>query len=102
MIIVLGTVELENAEDVSSVRDALIARIDRSRQDAGCISYSFATDVKNPNVLHVIEKWETEEQLDAHLAVPDEAFFNAIGRVKRLSTEVLGYRVASTRTMTNG
>ena len=38
---------------------------------AGCVSCRFYQDVENPNLLTLIEKWETREALDRHLRSND-------------------------------
>lgn len=36
-------------------------------KDAGCIRYEMYQDLENPLVVTVIEEWETQEALDAHM-----------------------------------
>jgi quinol monooxygenase YgiN len=41
-----------------------------SRQDTGCISYEMYQDIKDETVLTMIETWENEAALQAHLNAP--------------------------------
>lgn len=58
-------------------RDALAAELAKccvaSRNDPGCLAYSFQSNVEDANAFSSIERWETREDLDAHLATPHVA-----------------------------
>ncbi|MBA3410032.1 MAG: antibiotic biosynthesis monooxygenase [Geodermatophilaceae bacterium] len=58
-------------------RDALAEALTRasvtSRNDPGCLAYSFHSDVEDANAFTSIERWENREDLDAHLATPHVA-----------------------------
>lgn len=68
-------------------RDELAAQLTKacvtSRNDPGCLAYSFHSDVENANAFTSIEHWETREDLDAHLATPHvaELIASLTGRV---------------------
>lgn len=38
-----------------------------TREEEGCIQYELHQDLKDPNILSFIEKWETPEALAAHM-----------------------------------
>lgn len=99
MIVVSGRIEVGSADDIARVEDALMARMERSRKDAGCLAYSFSVEVGAPNILHVIEKWESEELLDAHLKVPDEAFSKMMATANIKSASVIGYTTSGERVL---
>jgi len=51
-----------------------------SRQDAGCRSYWFTTDVENPDSYASIETWDDQASLDAHMSQPHtQKLLGAIG-----------------------
>lgn len=51
-----------------------------SRAEAGCILYDTCRVKDNPATLVVLEEWESQEALDAHMATPHfQAFIAAIG-----------------------
>ena len=77
MIHVLAEIEIADGQ-----RDAFLVEFHKIvpavRQEAGCIEYGPAIDAAteigsqlvNPNVVTVIEKWESVEHLNAHLVAP--------------------------------
>lgn len=48
-----------------------------TRKEAGCIAYTFHTQVEDPNVFFVFEKWESMAHLDAHFEQPHTKTFLA-------------------------
>jgi len=78
MIYVLATVEIadgKRAEFVKAFRD----NVANVLNEQGCIEYEPAVDVETdisaqpdarPNVVTVVEKWESLEALEAHLIAP--------------------------------
>ena len=50
MIIVEGYVRMENAGDFEKVREAAEAQIASSRAEGGCIDYTYALDVLDPQI----------------------------------------------------
>lgn len=97
MIIVTGTVKVETLEEVERVKDVLNRRAARSRGDDGCLDYVFAQSLEDPTEIRVIEKWEDEEKLNAHLAIPDEEFNNLLATLKLTSAVVVANETASER-----
>ena len=67
MVIVGGSFELEPTE-----RDEFLAsRVDMmraSRAEPGCIEYTFSADPVDPRRVVLFERWESQDELDAHLA----------------------------------
>jgi quinol monooxygenase YgiN len=55
-------------------REAFLAsRMDRmrtSRAERGCLEYTFSADPLDPGRVLLYERWASQEDLDAHLAVP--------------------------------
>ena len=74
MIVVNGTIELENVDELERLIPALVRRAERSRDDEGNIDYVFARNIENPNEIRLIEKWESQAHLNSHLERPDEEF----------------------------
>lgn len=67
MLIVLGTVRLP-PENLFEARLAMQEMIEASREEDGCISYSYAEDVLEPGLVRVSEVWRDQEALDEHFA----------------------------------
>ena len=82
MILVLGTVRLA-PDNLDKARFAMERMVEASRAEDGCITYTYAQDVLDPSVVHVIEKWRDRAALDAHFRTPhlDEwrSTWNTIG-----------------------
>ena len=91
MIIITGTIKAKSETELLSVREALIARTERSRKDSGNIEYAFSQDLVDPGLIHLIEKWEDEASLQAHLEIPDEEFSQLMTRVSIESALVTSY-----------
>ena len=60
-------------------REELVSALGRAEREAanqpGCIRYSFAATIAQPNRLVLISEWEDEAALDAHYASPEFASF---------------------------
>ncbi len=52
------------------VEQALKALVAASRRDHGCMSYDLFASESTPGTFVTIEKWESQEDLDAHMASP--------------------------------
>ena len=94
MIHVIATIEVHEGQ-----RDALIEEFQRINQlvhdKEGCIEYGTAVDAQTdidvqvaprPNVVTVVEKWESAAALNAHLAAPHMDDFRS--RVKDIVTGI--------------
>jgi quinol monooxygenase YgiN len=57
----------------SIVESALKSLTQASREDAGCISYELFASDSTPGTFVTIEKWESQEDIDAHMASPHMA-----------------------------
>ena len=65
MILIEGTIRVA---DFDRARPAMAAVVAASRAEPGCVSYAFAQDLLDPNVVHIVERWESREALTAHAA----------------------------------
>ena len=65
MIIVSGIQRLDPA-DLDRVREAARTVIAATREEQGCIVYSFAEDLLEPGLVRIYEEWESREALAAH------------------------------------
>jgi quinol monooxygenase YgiN len=67
MIVVLGIFEVE-AADRQRFLDEKAAQVRATRTETGCIDYAFAADAGDPGRVRLVEKWESMEALEAHVA----------------------------------
>lgn len=65
MIQINGTIRLPDGA-VDAARDALVTMMEASRAEDGCLDYTFAQDVGDPNTVILFERWRDQEALSAH------------------------------------
>ncbi len=56
--------------------------------EAGCIQYRFWHDLEDPNLIMLLEEWETQDALDAHYRTTHREHFVQL-LPKLLATETL-------------
>jgi quinol monooxygenase YgiN len=64
-VIVAGTFRVP-AERLAALRPHLEAVIAATREEDGCLTYSYAVDVEHPGLIRVFELWRDQASLDAH------------------------------------
>lgn len=69
MIIVAGAIRIEPAQ-VPAFEQAVAEMVDRVRQEDGCRHYSLLAEDRAAGLINVVEIWEGEPALRAHLAQP--------------------------------
>ncbi|MBP2249732.1 quinol monooxygenase YgiN [Halarchaeum solikamskense] len=65
MIVALSEVPLV-PETRERALDVLASMAAESRAEAGVVDYRVTTDVEEPNVAHIVERYEDEAAFDAH------------------------------------
>lgn len=99
MIVVVGTVRVP-AESIDGLKPAMNQIIAASRNDTGCVSYSFGLDPDDPGLIHISEEWETMEALTAHLEQPHMGpWREALGAVGVLDRKLTVYQADDGRTL---
>jgi quinol monooxygenase YgiN len=99
MVIVMGTCKMEPGE-IDRLMDAMRGQLEATRAEAGCQHYAFSRDVLDPDLLHIAERWDSNEALAAHFKTSHMAAFNAaIGAAKVLSLRVRAYDKDGIRTL---
>jgi quinol monooxygenase YgiN len=53
-----------------ALRKLIEQGVESTRKEKGCLRYSLMQDRQNPTVLTLLEEWETEADLQTHLALP--------------------------------
>ena len=66
MIIVMGQARFATGE-VERLRGQLNVWIAEVRQREGCLSYCYAVDLGDPDLLHIVESWRDLAAIDAHM-----------------------------------
>lgn len=99
MIIVEGFVHLAPGES-ERFRSAAVEMLRETRKEPGCLTYAYATDVDDPDMVRVIERWESEDALTRHFTTAHMAKFNgalASARILKASAKI--YRAELVRTL---
>jgi quinol monooxygenase YgiN len=66
-----------------------------TREEPGCISYTFSADLGDESLFHIFEEWESQEALDAHFQAPHMAVFQGkLGEIGVREMKVQKYDVA--------
>jgi len=78
--------------DKADEAEALLLELrDRSREEAGCISYDVARGIDDANVFLLHEVWRDQAALDAHYA--EEHFIRlGLNGVRKLASDRIGHR----------
>lgn len=97
MLLIEGWLKLATGE-FDKVRDQAIAMVKATNQEEGCIHYSFAQDIADPDLIRISERWASQEALAAHSASAHMAAFNkAMGSVKREGADLRLYSAEEVR-----
>jgi quinol monooxygenase YgiN len=75
-IVVMGDARFAPGE-IDRLMPAIDTMLAATRAEDGCIEYSYARDVIDPDTVRVAERWRDRTALDAHFATPHMASFNA-------------------------
>ncbi|QYJ08240.1 putative quinol monooxygenase [Qipengyuania flava] len=65
MIQINGTIKLGQSIDAAT-RKAMVEMVRASRAEDGCLDYSFASDLADPDTLVLFERWRDQAALEAH------------------------------------
>lgn len=74
MLVIAGHIRLDPAkreEANAAALDVMAA----TREEPGCISYTFSADLSDASQFHIFEEWESQEALDAHFKTAHMAVF---------------------------
>lgn len=76
MLIVAGSLKIDPAK-LDEARAAALDVMAETHQEPGNIDYVFTQSLDAPGTIHIFEKWESQEALDAHFKTPHMAAFQA-------------------------
>lgn len=74
MIVIAGHVRLDPAHREPAIAAAR-EMMEATRQEKGCISYTFSADLEEPGCFRIFEEWEDDAALAAHFGAPHMAAF---------------------------
>lgn len=78
--------------------DALRTMVAATLTEDGCIAYSYAIDVSEPDTLRICELWRDQAALDHHFATPHMAALNAVlAKAKPLEISITAHDAGEAR-----
>ncbi len=97
MLLIEGWIKVEHGE-FAKLRDAAQALVTAPNQEDGCIHYSFAQDVFDPDLIRISERWRDEAALGGHNSSAHMAEFGrAMRTVKREGADLWLYSAEQVR-----
>jgi quinol monooxygenase YgiN len=96
-LLIAGTVRVP-PENLAALKPHMLAMLEASRAEDGCLSYAYAKDVAEPGLIRVFEAWRDQAALDAHFKTAHMAAWRAVWPQFGVSDRRLfAYEVASER-----
>lgn len=65
MLLISGTIRIDPAR-IAEARPAMETMVAASNAEDGCFVYAYAQDLRDPGLVHVIERWRDRDALMAH------------------------------------
>ena len=95
MLIIAGSFRID-----PQTRDATFAAaremMAETLKEKGCHAYSFTADLTDPTLMHLFERWESDEVLHAHFTTPHMARFQAaLAKLAPKVLEIQKYEISS-------
>ena len=93
MLVISGEIKVAPESRVKAV--AAMIRVEQAtRKESGCLTYTFYSDLEDPDCLRIFEEWESDAALAAHFKAPHIAVFRTeMAEVKVLSRQIKKYEV---------
>ena len=96
MLIIAGTLRIEKPA-TEEVLEACRKMMKATHEESGCIDYVFSIDPIDPTVIHVYERWENDESLQAHFSAPHmELFRSSMASWGVYDQDILKFQIGST------
>ena len=96
-LVIAGTIRVP-PEKLEAFRPHMLAMLEASRAEDGCLVYSYAEDVAEPGLIRVFEAWRDQAALEAHFATAHLAAWRAAWPEFGVSDRrLIAYEVASQR-----
>jgi len=71
-----------------------------TRQEEGCLLYSYAFDVEDPHLIRVYEEWESWQHLAAHAQAPHMAIWRAaLGEIGTYERSIKAFEAGEAKTV---
>ena len=63
---------------MEALKDAILTMQNATLKEEGCEDYSFCVELADPGAIRVVERWTTQDALNAHFQTPHMATFLAV------------------------
>ena len=77
-MIVVNAIVKTTPETIVALRGAISSMEAASREESGCLDYTFSVELNDSSTLRITEKWVTLDDLLAHFQTPHMAEFQAV------------------------
>ncbi|MBX3284860.1 MAG: antibiotic biosynthesis monooxygenase [Actinobacteria bacterium] len=99
MIIVNGHLTIDPAQR-DAAEAAIAAAVAATRAEPGNVDYRFSADLAEPNRINMVEIWQDQAAVDAHMGTDHlAAFMAAIGPCVSGSVSITSYDVSGSTTL---
>jgi quinol monooxygenase YgiN len=75
MILVHATIDIKASKRGEEVARTVVAFQNEALHEPGCREYIFADDLEKPGRIHVLERWESNDDLMTHMGTARSAEF---------------------------
>jgi quinol monooxygenase YgiN len=95
VLIIAGTFRIDPAKREAAVAAAREMMADTLKEQ-GCHAYSFTSDLSDPTLIHLFERWESDDDLREHFKTPHMTRFQTafIGLAPKV-LEIQKYEISS-------
>jgi quinol monooxygenase YgiN len=94
MLIIAGTFRIAT-ETRDKTLKAASEMMAETLKEPGCHAYCFSADLGDPALMHLFERWESEDHLKAHFNTPHMAKFQAaLGTLRPQIVEIQKYEIS--------
>ncbi|WP_224369943.1 putative quinol monooxygenase [Hyalangium versicolor] len=92
IIYVVAKLQAQTGKE-SALKGLLEPLTEPTRREKGCLRYIMLEDRQNPSVIILLEEWENEADLNAHLGLPHlQKLFGQLPAVLAAPPEVIRYK----------
>ena len=99
MLVIAGTFNVEPSDRDAFLTAAKAVMADTLKED-GCHAYCFSPDISDAGVVHLFEKWDSEDHLAPHMKSDHiRTFGRALKELKISGRSLTMYEVASEKQM---
>ena len=99
MLVIAGTFNID-PDDRDAFLTAAKAVMAETLKEDGCYAYNFSPDVNDGGLVHLFERWESEEKLGPHMKSDHiRTFGRALKDLKITGRSITMYEVASEKSL---